>query len=136
RRLAALVEHHSDADRVAGVDALAARLLKAPPTAPEPDPFGSGVPFGSDTEEIVAGYATHLSYSDVRQVAHAIDTGEAITIEYIATSGNRTVRTLGGLELEPPYLDAWCHLREAERVFTLPRIHGVMPVQDSASAPA
>lgn len=111
----------------AGMDVLADRLLKAPPSAPEPDPFGSGVPFATDTEEIVAGYAKHLSYSDVRQIAHAIDTGAAITVEYIATSGNRTVRTLSDLELEPPYLDAWCHLREAERVFTLSRIHGVMP---------
>ncbi|MBO1337340.1 helicase-associated domain-containing protein [Streptomyces sp. VRA16 Mangrove soil] len=111
----------------AGLDVLAERLLKAPPIAPEPDPFGSGVPFATDTEEIVAGYAKHLSYSDVRQVAHAIDTGAAITVEYIAASGNRTVRTLSDLELDPPYLDAWCHLREAERVFTLSRIHGVMP---------
>ncbi|KUN65699.1 hypothetical protein AQJ46_27010 [Streptomyces canus] len=77
------------------------------------------MPFATDTEEIVAGYAKHLSYSDVRQVAHAIDIGAAITVEYIATSGNRTVRTLSDLELDPPYLDAWCHLREAERVFTL-----------------
>lgn len=116
-----------DMSTAAGPDVLADRLLKAPPTAPEPDPFGSGVPFGTDTEEIVAGYAKHLSYTDVRQVAHAIDTGAAITVEYIATSGSRTVRTLSDLELDPPYLDAWCHLREAERVFTLSRIHGVLP---------
>ncbi|WP_405770320.1 helicase-associated domain-containing protein [Streptomyces sp. NBC_01538] len=109
------------------LDVLADRLLKAPPNAPEPDPFGSGVPFATDTEEIVAGYTKHLSYSDVRQVAHAIDAGEAIMVEYIATSGSRTVRTLSDLELDPPYLNAWCHLREAERVFTLSRIHGVMP---------
>ncbi|MFE6842241.1 helicase-associated domain-containing protein [Streptomyces sp. NPDC057686] len=111
----------------ADMDVLAARLLTAPPSAPEPDPFGSGVPFGTDTEEIVAGYTKHLSYSDVRQLAHAIDAGTAITVEYIATSGSRTIRTLSSLELDPPYLEAWCHLREAERVFTLSRIHGVMP---------
>ncbi|MFF5495679.1 helicase-associated domain-containing protein [Streptomyces aquilus] len=121
------VAHASDLPTDTGTEVLADRLLKAPPTAPEPDPFGSGVPFGTDTEEIVAGYAEHLSYSDVRQVAHAIDTGAAITVEYIAGSGNRTVRTLSDLELDPPYLEAWCHLREAERVFTLSRIHGVMP---------
>ncbi|MFG2876279.1 helicase C-terminal domain-containing protein [Streptomyces sp. NPDC048337] len=107
--------------------ALAARLLTAPPTVPDPDPFGSGVPFGTDTEEIVAGYAKRLPYTDVRQLAHAIDAGTPITVEYVATSGNRTVRTLSRLELAPPYLEAWCHLREDERVFTLSRIHGVMP---------
>ncbi|WP_455908532.1 WYL domain-containing protein [Streptomyces massasporeus] len=30
-------------------------------------------------------------------------------------------------DLDPPYLYAWCHLRGAERVFTLSRIHTVMP---------
>ncbi|MFF4365126.1 helicase-associated domain-containing protein [Streptomyces sp. NPDC001594] len=118
----------SEVPAAADMDVLAVRLLTAPPTAPEPDPFGSGVPFGTDTEEIVAGYAKHLSYSDVRQLAHAIDAGTAITVEYVATSGSRTVRTLSSLELDPPYLEAWCHLREAERVFTLSRIHGVMPL--------
>jgi hypothetical protein len=108
--------------------ALAARLLTAPSTTPDPDPFGSGVPFGTDTEEIVAGWAKRLSYTDVRQLAHAIDAGTPLTVEYVATSGNRTVRTLSRLELDPPYLEAWCHLREDERVFTLSRIHSVMPM--------
>ncbi|MGW2678314.1 helicase C-terminal domain-containing protein [Streptomyces sp. NPDC001436] len=105
---------------------LATRLLAAPVTAPEPAPFDGGAPFATDTEEIVAGWAKRLPYSDVRQLAHAIDTSQAITVEYVATSGNRTVRTLSRLNLDPPYLEAWCHLRDAERIFTLSRIHGVM----------
>lgn len=105
---------------------LAAQLLKAPPTPPEPAPFDGGAAFATDTEEIVAGWAKRLPYSDVRQLAHAIDTGEPITVEYVATSENRTVRTLSRLLLDPLYLEAWCHLRDEERVFTLPRIHSVM----------
>ncbi|MFF5968538.1 helicase C-terminal domain-containing protein [Streptomyces collinus] len=105
---------------------LAAQLLKAPPTRPEPAPFNGGAAFATDTEEIVAGWAKRLPYSDVRQLAHAIDAGEPITVEYVATSGNRTVRTLSRLMLDPPYLEAWCHLRDDERVFTLSRIHSVM----------
>ncbi|MGW4887884.1 helicase C-terminal domain-containing protein [Streptomyces murinus] len=105
---------------------LATRLLAAPATTPEPAPFDGGAPFATDTEEIVAGWAKRLPYSDIRQLAHAIDTGQAITVEYVATSGNRTVRTLSRLDLDPPYLEAWCHLRDAERVFTLSRIHSVM----------
>ncbi|MEU1817277.1 helicase C-terminal domain-containing protein [Streptomyces roseifaciens] len=104
----------------------AIQLLAAPATTPEPASFDGGAPFATDTEEIVAGWAKRLPYSDIRQLAHAIDTGQAITVEYVATSGNRTVRTLSRLELDPPYLEAWCHLRDAERVFTLSRIHGVM----------
>ncbi|MFF0480651.1 helicase-associated domain-containing protein [Streptomyces sp. NPDC004435] len=117
------------AEAPAGVDpsALAVRLPATPPTDPEPDPFGAGIPFGTDTEEIVAGHAKQLTYTDVRQLAHAIDTGSAITVEYVAASGSRTVRDLGHIELDPPYLEAWCHLRDAERVFTLSRIHSVMP---------
>ncbi|MET9386613.1 hypothetical protein ABZY09_37595 [Streptomyces sp. NPDC002928] len=119
---------HAAKAPAAGLKALAAQLLTAPPAAPEPDPFGpGGVPFGTDTEEIVAGYAKRLSYSDVRQPTHAIDTGTAVTVDYVAASGGRTVRALDRLTLDPPYLEAWCHLRDAERVFTLSRIHGVMP---------
>lgn len=36
-------------------DALAAQLLAAPPTTPEPAPFSGGVPIATDTEEILAG---------------------------------------------------------------------------------
>ncbi|MFJ8852742.1 helicase C-terminal domain-containing protein [Streptomyces sp. NPDC102437] len=108
--------------------ALATRLLSAPATAPEPAPLDRRVPFATDIEEIVAVWAKRLPYSDIRQLAHAIDTGQAITVEYVATSGNRTVRTLSRLDLDPPYLEAWCHLRDAERVFTLSRIHSVLSV--------
>ncbi|WP_250306342.1 helicase-associated domain-containing protein [Streptomyces sp. A 4/2] len=106
--------------------ALATRLLAAP-TAPVPAPSDGDVPFATDTEETVAGWAKNLPYSDIRQLAHAVDAGQAVTVEYVATSGNRTVRALSHLVLDPPYLEAWCHLRGAERVFTLSRIHGVMP---------
>ncbi|MFJ8125025.1 WYL domain-containing protein [Streptomyces californicus] len=82
--------------------------------------------FGTDTEEIVAGCAKNLAYSDVRRLAHALDAGTAITVEYVAASGNRTVRTLSELVLDPRYLCAWCHLRDDERGFALSRIHGVM----------
>lgn len=105
---------------------LAARLRAAPLSSPEPDP-DDGVPFETDTEEIVAGYAGRLSLTDVRQLAHAVNTGQAITIEYDAASGGHSVRSVSELVLDPPYLHAWCHLRNDERVFTLSRIASVMP---------
>ncbi|MCX5233136.1 helicase-associated domain-containing protein [Streptomyces sp. NBC_00233] len=118
------------AKKAAAVDpsTLATRLLAAPPAAPAPEPLDGGVPFATDTEEIVTAWAKRLPYSDIRQLAHAIDAGQAITVEYVATSGSRTVRTLSHLALDPPYLEAWCHLRDSERVFTLSRIHSVMSI--------
>ncbi|MFF5019813.1 helicase-associated domain-containing protein [Streptomyces sp. NPDC001165] len=110
----------------AELTALAARLAAAPLAVPAPDPH-NGVPFTTDTEEVIAGYAGRLSHTDVRQLAHAVDDGTAVTIEYVATTGKRTIRTLSDLDLDPPYLYAWCQLRDEERVFTLSRIHGVMP---------
>ncbi|WP_050515532.1 helicase C-terminal domain-containing protein [Streptomyces rimosus] len=118
------------------LSAAAARLLAAPPHVPVPDPFGKGIPFNTDTEEIVSGYAKRLTYTEVRRLAHALNAGTAITIEYVAASGNSTVRTLSHLGLDPPYLEAWCHLRNAERVFTLSRIHSVMPPQSASDGRA
>ncbi|MFJ9445785.1 helicase-associated domain-containing protein [Kitasatospora sp. NPDC101235] len=118
--------HTADARTTVDLPSLAARLRDAPQDIPEPDPWDNR-PYDSDTEEIIAGYARNLPFTDVRQLAHAVNDGQAITIEYVATSGNATVRTLSRLELDAPYLHAWCHLRNDERVFTLSRIHGVMP---------
>ncbi|GAB2687366.1 helicase C-terminal domain-containing protein [Kitasatospora kifunensis] len=110
------------------LSALAARLRAAPQDIPEPDP-DNGRPYDTDTEEIIAGYARNLSFTDVRQLAHAVHEGRAIMIDYVAASGSETVRTISRLELDAPFLHAWCHLRNDERVFTLSRIYGVMPVQ-------
>ncbi|MFE5584561.1 helicase-associated domain-containing protein [Kitasatospora sp. NPDC056531] len=116
----------ANAGKPVDLHALATRLRDAPQDVAEPDPY-DGRPYDSDTEEIIAGYARNLTFTDVRQLAHAVNDGQVITIEYVATSGNTTVRTLSRLELDAPYLHAWCHLRDDERVFTLSRIHGVMP---------
>ncbi|MEU1287938.1 helicase C-terminal domain-containing protein [Kitasatospora sp. NPDC005856] len=116
----------TDARAAVDLRALATRLKDAPPEVPEPDPY-DGRPYDSDTEEIIAGYARNLSFTDIRQLAHAVDEGRAVTIEYVATSGTTTVRTLSRLELDAPYLHAWCHLRDDDRMFTLSRIHEVMP---------
>ncbi|WP_407912909.1 helicase C-terminal domain-containing protein [Kitasatospora sp. NE20-6] len=116
----------ADAGTAVDLHALAARLLNAPQDLAEPDPH-DGRPYASDTEEIIAGYARNLTFTDVRQLTHAVDKGQPITIEYVATSGSTTVRTLSRLELDAPYLHAWCHLRDDERMFTISRIHGVMP---------
>ncbi|WOI62446.1 WYL domain-containing protein [Streptomyces fradiae] len=106
---------------------LAGRLLAAPDHEPHPAPLRGGPAYGTDTEEILDGYADALSLTDVRQLAYALDHGEPVTIEYMAASGSRTVRTVSDLEMDPPYLYGYCHLREDERVFSLSRVQSVLP---------
>ncbi|GHJ40089.1 hypothetical protein Sm713_56980 [Streptomyces sp. TS71-3] len=48
----------------------------------------------ADTEEVITSCAKRLSYSDARQLVRAIDGGQPITVEYVAASGNRTVRAV------------------------------------------
>lgn len=121
-----------------GLRALAVRLRESPGTGPESVPdsgtlpdtgVGTGIRTATrtETEAVIAECTRGLFPTDVRQLAHAVDAGEAITIEYVAASGSHTVRSLSELHLDPPYLLAWCHLRDDERVFTLSRIQGVMP---------
>ncbi|WP_328394952.1 helicase C-terminal domain-containing protein [Streptomyces sp. NBC_00390] len=105
---------------------LAARLLAAPDRLPDPDP-DRGIPFQTDTEEILAGYAKGLTLTDVRQLAHAIHESEPITIEYVAASGSRTIRTVSDIDFDPPVISAYCHLREDERTFSISGIEGVQP---------
>lgn len=112
--------------RTTAIEELAALLLAAPDHAPHPVP-GNGEAYGTDTEEILDGHATALPLTDVRQLAYAIDKNEPVTIEYVAASGSRTIRTLSDLEFDPPYLYAYCHLREDDRVFNLSRIQSVLP---------
>ncbi|MEU8887597.1 helicase-associated domain-containing protein [Streptomyces sp. NPDC048442] len=101
-------------------------LRTAPDRNPVPDPE-SGIPFDTATEEILAYYATSLTLTDIRQLAHAIHENRPIAIHYTAASGARTVRTLSTLTFDPPYLEAYCHLRDAGRVFSLSGITSVLP---------
>ncbi|WP_381792788.1 helicase-associated domain-containing protein [Streptomyces niveus] len=118
---------HPPQDRGVAGRELAERLLASPDRRPHPAPLAGGPAYDSDTEEILDGYAQSLSLTDIRQFAHAIHTDEPLTIEYISASGARTVRTVSGIALDPPHIVAHCHLRDAERVFTISRIRDVLP---------
>ncbi|WP_435172346.1 hypothetical protein [Actinacidiphila sp. bgisy145] len=73
------------------------------------------------------GKAAPCDETDVPQLAHAADTGQVITIAYDPASGGHSVRSISELAVDPAWLRTWCHLRDDERVFTLPRIASVMP---------
>ncbi len=82
----------------------------------------------SRTELMLSEYATALGPAEVRQLAHAIDSGRPILIEYRSATGGQTSRVVSELDLDPPYLTGWCHLREDERVFSLAGIRSATAV--------
>jgi predicted DNA-binding transcriptional regulator YafY len=68
-----------------------------------------------------------LSGIERRLLTHALDTGEAIRIDYVNGDGNPSSRVIENAELDGPFLSAWCHLRNDQRIFHVGRITAIAP---------
>ena len=117
---------------------LLAAPVPAPRRAPDEAPGGAqaggsgGYPVGpapqaGGTESEVAELAAHLAPGERRLLAHAIETGQPVRIEYTNAQGNSSQRVIEPVELAAGLLVAWCRLREDERVFAVHRIAAVAP---------
>ncbi len=78
-------------------------------------------------ETEIAQGARRLTGSEVRHLAHAVAEGESVLLQYRASSGKETIRVVSDLSLLGPSLRGWCHLRRAERFFSLGGILSVAP---------
>jgi hypothetical protein len=124
--------------------ALAEKLLAAPipaqrlrPDLREPDqpeliivPPDGEDEFGFEEPDLAVeleALASHLAPGERRLLAHAIETGEPVTISYTNQQGNGSTRVIDSAELDGTHLLAWCHLRDDERMFALHRIGSVAP---------
>src|SRR6266542_1475882 len=103
---------------------LAAALLATP--GPEPEP-GPAPPRDSDPQESIGYWAPQLTRFQVRLLAHALKHGSPVRIEYTNAQGTSSNRVIEPLDLDGHLLEAWCHLRDDERVFALDRIESVAP---------
>jgi len=99
--------------------AVAARLL-----------HGRAVPteLATPTEQDLTRLAKSLSTAEIRQLAHAIDTQSRVGIEYQSGTAGVTRRVIDRPELSGGSLNAWCELRQDERIFTVARIRSVIAV--------
>jgi Helicase conserved C-terminal domain/WYL domain len=68
-----------------------------------------------------------LSQEERQAIARALADHTTVWIEYLNREGNRTKRVVEPTALDLPFLEAWCHLRDDERVFHLGRIQAVWP---------
>jgi hypothetical protein len=89
---------------------------------------GSTTASGSATESELAVLASGLDEAEIMLLADALDHGRDIRITYRNKVGNRTVRDIRPQQLYGRWLRAWCHLRSAEREFTVTGIETVAPV--------
>ncbi|WP_067449737.1 helicase-associated domain-containing protein [Actinomadura macra] len=97
---------------------LAARLHETP-VVPRTETDG--------VEARVADLAPQLSASELRVLAHAVETGTAVCIDYVNGEGNPSTRVIEKICLDAPFLTAWCRLRDDERVFLGSRVQAVTP---------
>jgi hypothetical protein len=104
--------------RVAAAD-LAARLLAAGNAPDHPV---------SAMHARLAELAPSLDAVEVALLADALDHGRDVRIAYRNKEGNRTVRAIQPRELYGRWVNSWCHLRSAEREFSVAGIESVSPV--------
>lgn len=86
---------------------------------------------GADTSETSARLAQlnpGLTDTEIILLADAIEAQRDVLISYRNKAGNRTVREIQPRQLYGRWLDAWCHLRDAQRDFTVANIESVAPV--------
>ncbi len=87
---------------------------------------GLAGPATSATHERLSVLARHLDDGEVALLADALDHGRDVRIRYRNSAGNRTTRDIRPGVIYERWLTAWCHLRSAERDFTISGIELVM----------
>ncbi|WP_322754782.1 helicase-associated domain-containing protein [Frankia sp. Cas3] len=103
--------------RVSPVD-LARRLAAHPDDDTMPD---------AGTLRLLARLNTRLNEAELALLADAMDHCGDIVITYRDANGTRTVRKIQPQQLYGKWIDAWCHLRNAQREFSVANIESVSP---------
>jgi hypothetical protein len=101
-----------------------ARLLVA-------DPLGQTAGFGPDsgTFDLLAQLNSHLDDAELELLSDAVDHNNDVLIVYRAKNGSRSSRAIRPQQVYGRWLDSWCHLRNAQRDFTIANIEAVAPVR-------
>jgi hypothetical protein len=78
---------------------------------------------------VIQAEAPQLTLGPARILAHAIDTGGPVRIDYVNQAGNVSSRVIESIELAGTSIFAWCRMRQDERMFNLSRILAVGPAE-------
>ncbi|MGH3763631.1 MAG: helicase-associated domain-containing protein [Pseudonocardiaceae bacterium] len=93
------------------------------------DPHGlTGVaPVDSETFELLAQLNCHLDDAELELLTDAVEHHNDVLITYRDNNGSRSTRAIRPHQLYGKWIDSWCHLRNAQRDFTIANIEAVSP---------
>jgi predicted DNA-binding transcriptional regulator YafY len=95
------------------------------------DPHGQAgrASAGSATFELLAQLNGYLGDAELELLSAAVDHHNDVLIVYRDKNGSRTTREIRPQLLYGQWLDSWCHLRNAQRDFTVANIESVSPAR-------
>jgi hypothetical protein len=101
--------------------ALAHRLIS--------DPHGTTVEAFADsaTFELLSQLNHYLDDAELELLSDAVEHHNDVLITYRDKNGSRSTRAIRPNQLYGRWLDSWCHLRNAQRDFTIANIEAVSP---------
>jgi hypothetical protein len=82
---------------------------------------------GSVTFELLTQLNGHLDDAELELLSEAVEHHDDVMIAYRDKNGSRTVRLIRPEQVHGKWLDSWCHLRNAQRDFTVANIEAVAP---------
>jgi Helicase conserved C-terminal domain len=93
------------------------------------DPHGesAGTSADSATFELLAQLNCYLDDAELELLSDAVDHHNDVLITYRDKNGSRSTRAIRPQQLYGKWLDSWCHLRNAQREFTIANIESVSP---------
>jgi hypothetical protein len=83
----------------------------------------------SGTFDLLAQLNCHLDDAELELLSDAVDHHNDVLIVYRDKNGSRSTREIRPQQLYGKWLDSWCHLRNAQRDFTIANIEAVAPVR-------
>jgi hypothetical protein len=97
--------------------------------AADPDGETARATSDQDTFDLLAELNAHLDDAELELLSDAVDHHNDVLIVYRDKSGSRSTRVIRPQQLYGKWLDSWCHLRNAQRDFTITNIEAVGPVR-------
>jgi hypothetical protein len=83
----------------------------------------------SGTFDLLAQLNSHLDDAELELLSDAVDHHNDVLIVYRDRNGSRSSRAIRPQQLYGRWLDSWCHLRNAQRDFTVANIEAVAPAR-------